>query len=146
MIYVKTAGGEREFVPYDDGLVAILYEDNGKTYAYAIPHLVDYKVSRAKLWKDSERNMSGEVRATLIGIFPKIQLQIGYTTEDELSELTARLDKAFLDVMWFDVRTGETNTAKYYASDYDVELDSKSKRRYKPFSVSLVPVKKRSYD
>ena len=110
-----------------------------------IPHIVSYKIGRAKLWKDSERNMSGDVRATLIGIFPKIQLQIGYTTQEEMSELTELLDKDFFTVEWFDVRIQSTVSAKYYASDYDVELDNKSKGRYKPFSVNLVPVSKRRY-
>ena len=110
-----------------------------------IPHIVSYKIGRAKLWKDSERNMSGDVRATLIGIFPKIQMEVGYTTQEEMSELTQLLDKDFFTVEWFDVRIETTVTAKYYASDYDVELDSKSKGRYKPFSVSLVPVSKRRY-
>ena len=111
-----------------------------------IPHIVSYKIGRAKLWKDSERNMSGDVRATLIGIFPKIQLQIGYTTQEEMKQLTELLDKDFFDVEWFDVRTEEmTDKIKYYASDYDVELDDKSKGRYKPFSVNLVPVSKRRY-
>lgn len=110
-----------------------------------IPHIVSYKIGRAKLWKDSERNMSGDVRATLIGIFPKIQMEVGYTTQEEMSELTRLLDKDFFTVEWFDVRIETTVTAKYYASDYDVELDSKFKGRYKPFSVSLVPVSKRRY-
>lgn len=110
-----------------------------------IPHVVSYKISRAKLWKDSERNMNGDVRATLIGIFPKIQMKVGYTTQEEMSQLTALLDKAFFDVTWFDVREQETITAKYYAADYDVELESKTRGRYKPFSVSLVPVNKRRY-
>lgn len=110
-----------------------------------IPHIVSYKIGRAKLWKDSERNMSGDIRATLIGIFPKIQMQVGYTTQEEMSELTQLLDKDFFTVEWFDVRIETTVIAKYYASDYEVELDSKSKGRYKPFSVSLVPVSKRRY-
>lgn len=110
-----------------------------------IPHIVSYKIGRTKLWKDSERNMSGDVRATLIGIFPKIQLEIGYTTQEELSELTAILDKAFFTVTWFDVRTQDTASANYYAGDYEVELDSKSKGRYKPFGVHLIPVSKRRY-
>lgn len=122
---------------YDGDLLQI----DGNT----ISHIVSYKVSRAKLWKNSERNMSGDVRATLIGIFPKIQLQIGYTTQEELSELTQILDKDFFTVTWFDVRAQEAISAQYYASDYDVELDSKSKGRYKPFSVNLVPVSKRRY-
>lgn len=122
---------------YDGDLLQI----DGET----IPHIVSYKVSRAKLWKDSERNMSGEVRATLIGIFPKIQIEVGYTTQEEMAKLTEILDKDYFTVTWFDVRTQETVSAKYYASDYDVELDSKHKGRYKPFSVSLVPVSKRRY-
>ena len=110
-----------------------------------IPHIVSYKIGRAKLWKDSERNMSGDVRATLIGIFPKIQIEVGYTTQEEMRNLTAILDKDFFTVTWFDVRIQQTISTKYYASDYDIELDSKSKGRYKPFSVSLVPVSKRRY-
>ena len=118
-----------------------LIKIDGKT----IPHIVSYKVGRAKLWKDSERNKSGDVRATLIGIFPKIQMEIGYTTQEEMSQLTQILDKDFFTVTWFDVRTQTTVSTNYYASDYDVELDSKSRGRYKPFSVSLVPVSKRRY-
>ena len=110
-----------------------------------VPHIVSYMVGRSKLWKESDRNMSGDVRATLIGIFPKIQLMIGYTTQEEMSELTQLLDKDFFDVTYFDVRTQSTTTAKYYASDYNVELDNKKKGRYKPFSVNLVPVSKRRY-
>lgn len=118
-----------------------LLKINGLT----IPHIVSYKVQRAKLWKESSRNMSGDVRATLIGIFPKIQLNIGYTTQEEMAKFTELLDEAFFDVTWFDVKTQGLTTAQYYASDYDVDLDSKYKGRYKPFSVSLVPVSKRRY-
>lgn len=110
-----------------------------------IPHIVSYKIGHSKLWKDSDRNMSGDVRATLIGIFPKIQLEIGYTTQTEMNGLTAVFDKDFFTVEWFDVATQGMVSAKYYASDYDVELDSKYKGRYKPFSVNLVPVSKRRY-
>ena len=110
-----------------------------------LPHIVSYKIGRAKLWKDSERNMAGDIRATLLGIYPKIQLTIGYTTQEEMSQLTQILDKDFFTVTWFDVRVQETISTQYYASDYDVELDSKAKGRYKPFSVNLVPVSQRRY-
>ena len=110
-----------------------------------IPHIVSYKIGRAKMWKDAERNMSGDIRATLIGVFPKITMQVGYTTQEEMSELTKLLDQDYFTVTWFDVRIQATVSTKYYASDYDVELDSKSKGRYKPFEVSLVPITKRRY-
>ena len=111
----------------------------------SIPHIVSYKIGRSKLWKDAERNMNGDVRATLIGIFPKIQMRVGYTTQEEMSQLTQLLDKDYFTVTWYDVRIQSTVSTQYYAGDYDIELDNKSKGRYKPFDVSLVPVSKRRY-
>ena len=110
-----------------------------------IPHLATYKIGRSKLWKNAERNMSGDIRATLVGIFPKIIMKVNYTTQEEMSQLTQILDKDFFTVTWFDVRVQALVSTQYYASDYEVELDSKSKGRYKPFEVSLVPVSKRRY-
>lgn len=111
----------------------------------SLPHLVTYKVQRAKLWKDAQRNMNGDVRATLIGIFPKIIMQVNYTTQEEIAEIVELLDRDYFTVTWFDVRLQETVSTKYYAGDYEVELDSKNKGRYKPFNVNLVPVSKRRY-
>lgn len=118
-----------------------LVKINGST----LPHLVTYKVGRAKLWKSSERNMNGDIRATLIGIFPKIIMQVNYTTQEEMANLTQLLDQDFFEVEWFDVRIQATIKTRYYASDYEIELDNKVKGRYKPFEVSLVPVSKRRY-
>lgn len=118
-----------------------LLKINGTTLTY----VKSYKVGRNKLWKDADRNMNGEVRATLIGIFPKISVEIGYTTQSEMATLTQLLDQAYFTVEYFDVRVQGTTTARYYAGDYEVELDSKRKGRYKPLTISLIPVEKRSY-
>ena len=118
-----------------------LVKINGLT----IPHLVTYKIGRAKLWKSSERNMNGDIRATLIGIFPKITMQVGYSTQEEIATITQLLDRDFFEVTWFDVRVQQTITTNYYASDYDIELHNKTKGIYKPFEVNLVPVSKRRY-
>lgn len=118
-----------------------LVKINGTT----LDHLVTYKIGRSKLWKNADRNMNGDTRATLIGIFPKIKMKVNYTTQDEMSQLTQLLDQDFFTVTWFDVRIQDVVSTQYYASDYDVELDSKEKGRYKPFEVNLVPVSKRRY-
>lgn len=110
-----------------------------------IPSIVKYKVGRNKLWKDAERNMNGDVRASLIGIFPKIELEIGVTTQEQMAQLTQLLDQDYFSVTWFDVRVQGTVTANYYAGDYSPELLSKSRGLYKPISVNLVPVSKRRY-
>lgn len=118
-----------------------LIKINGKV----IPAITNYKVGRNKLWKDADRNMAGDVRATLIGIFPKIELSIGYVTQEEMAQLCELLDQSYFNVEYFDVRVQGTTTAKYYAGDYAIEIFDKSKGLYKPFTVSLVPVSKRRY-
>lgn len=110
-----------------------------------IPHITKYKIGRSKLWKDADRNMAGDVRASLIGIFPKITMSVGILTQDEIAELCELLDKDYFTVEWFDVRVQETVSTDYYASDYDIELLNKKKGLYQPFDVSLVPVSKRRY-
>ena len=110
-----------------------------------IPNIVNYKIGRAKLWKDADRNMNGDVRATLIGIFPKITMKVGICTQEEMANLTALLDSDYFNVEWFDVRIQETITTQYYASDYEIDLLIKSKGLYQPFEVNLVPVSKRRY-
>ena len=110
-----------------------------------IPAIVNYKVGRNKLWKDADRNMAGDVRATLIGIFPKIELEIGVTTQEQIATLTELFDRDFFEVEYFDVRVQGTTTASYYAGDYAVEILNKEKGLYKPFTVSLVPISKRRY-
>ena len=122
---------------YDGDLIKI----NGTV----IPAIVNYKVGRNKLWKDADRNMAGDVRAVLIGIYPKIELNIGVTTQEQMATLTQLLDQDYFEVEYFDVRVQGTTTAKYYAGDYTVEIQSKSQGLYKPFTVSLVPVSKRRY-
>lgn len=122
---------------YDGNLVKI----NGTI----IPHIQQYKIGRAKLWKDADRNMAGDVRATLIGIFPKIKIKIGVLTQNQVAELTQLLDKDYFEVEWFDVRIQATIKTLYYASDYDIDLLDKTKGLYKPFEVNLVPISKRRY-
>lgn len=118
-----------------------LVKINGTT----LDNLVTYNIGRCKLWKDADRNMNGDVRATLIGIFPKIKMKINYTTQEEMSLLTQLLDQDYFTVTWFDVRIQDVVSTQYYASDYDTELDNKNKGRYKPFEVNLVPISKRRY-
>lgn len=108
----------------------------------AIPELKTYKVTRNKLWKDADRNMNGDIRATLIGIFPKIELEIGTVTEDRMKTLTILFDQAYFSVTYFDHRIQATRTANFYANDYSVELLSKVRGLYKPFDVNLIPVSK----
>lgn len=108
-----------------------------------IPELVTYKVTEAKLWKDADRNMNGDVRASLIGIFPKIELNIGFTNKTRAAQIAAKLDKSYFSVTYFDPALNSTRTAQYYAGDYSLELQSKQRGIFKPTAVNLIPVSKR---
>jgi hypothetical protein len=122
---------------YDGDLIKI----NGTV----IPAIVNYKVGRNKLWKDADRNMAGEIRATLIGIFPKIELNVGVLTQEQVASITELLDSDYFEVEYFDVRVQGITTANYYAGDYAIEMLDKERGLYKPFTVSLIPVAKRRY-
>lgn len=107
--------------------------------------LKEYKIGYDKLWSNAERLMSGRISATLIGIFPKLQLVFrDGLTEDQVSQLINLLDQDYFNVTYFDPKTKVTITARYYAGDYDIELLDKSRGLYKAFNVNLVPVDRRS--
>jgi len=107
----------------------------------ALPGLKEYKVTYAKLWKDAERAMNGTVAASLIGIFPKIELVFrDALNEDEIASICSLLDQPYFSVTFFNPKTKTTSTAQYYSSDYTVALLDRSRGLYKEFNVSLVPV------
>lgn len=109
----------------------------------ALPGLREYKMTYAKLWANAERNMNGTVSASLIGIFPKIELSFrAGLTEDQVSSICALLDQPYFSVTFFNPKTKGTSTAQYYSSDYTVEILDRSRGLYKEFKVSLVPVSK----
>lgn len=101
-----------------------------------------YSVERNKLWTDAERNMAGDLRATFVGLFPKIVVEFGYTTADELKALVLLLDQASFTLQWWNSGTETLKSGTYYAGDYATPILDKTKELYKPFSVNLIPFSK----
>lgn len=109
----------------------------------AVTGLKEYKVGYNKLWKDAERNMNGDVRASLIGVFPKLELVFrDALNEPQISAITALLNQAYFSVTYYDPRTNGTKTAQYYSSDYTIDILDRRRGLFKGFNVSLVPVSK----
>lgn len=104
-----------------------------------------YKVGRNKLWTGAGRNMAGELKATFIGIFPKVTVDFTYLTETQLGVLTPLLDQASFTLYWWDARSSSLKSGTYYASDYEIPLFDETRDLYEPFSVSLIPFKKVTY-
>ena len=100
-----------------------------------VPKIINYDVEYDKLWgSDSGRNLAGDMKATLVGIFPKICLKIGATTE---------ANKAFITVEWYDAEIKGTRTAQCYSNNLKASLKSKKRMAYSSFEWNLIPLKKR---
>lgn len=102
------------------------------------PKLSKYTVQREKLFTDAGRNLKGELKATLVGIFPKLNLEFAHTNQVEMSQLIDLLEPAILTVQWWDERTDSIKTGNFYASSYDIPLFNKTRGLYSNFSVNLI--------
>lgn len=106
-----------------------------------LPSLKEYKVTYSKLWSGAERNMNGEVRATLVGIFPKLEIEFGGVLDAaSIQSACSLLDQPYFPVEFYNPKTRSKTTAQYYASDYSVELMDRDRELYKSFKVNLIPV------
>lgn len=116
-----------------------------KLNGQALPYISEYSLERNKLWKSAERNMAGDVRATLIGVFPKITINTRRLTQQEVADLCTILDSASFSVEYYDTRTQSTHTANYYAGDYNTGILDKQKGLYEGITVNLIPLSRRVY-
>nr|DAF84852.1 MAG TPA: hypothetical protein [Siphoviridae sp. ct1SN28] len=111
----------------------------------AIDKLVDYEIEWAKLWKDADRNMEGEVRATLIGLFPKIKCKTRKAIpRAEVATLGNLLNLPFLSVEYYDPLKNTTITAKYYSSDFSTKLQERTRELFYEVSFNLIPISRRA--
>lgn len=120
---------------------ATLVKINGTTLVGLKAYIVQYN----KLWANSERNMAGDITASLIGIFPKLLLTFrDGLNEDEVSTIASLLNLAYFSVEYYDPQVKSTRTAQYYAGDFDMPMLDKQRGLYKTFTVNLIPVSKSS--
>lgn len=101
----------------------------------------DYQYN--KLWaEDSGRNLAGTQSGTLIGIFPKIEMQFRRLTKEEVHEIAPILDSASQTVQYYDDNKGQNVTMATYTGDWT--LSNKSINVNEPFSISFISKKRRT--
>ena len=115
-----------------------------KLDGWTVPNVKKYIVERPKLWTNASRNMAGGLRATLIGVFAKINVTIAYLTENDLQTLISKLDQPSIQVTYYDAKTKTVKTGTFYASDYKLELFRKDKGLYRDINFRLIPYNKDS--
>jgi hypothetical protein len=113
-----------------------------KINGIAITDLKTRDIEYENLYSEAGRNMNGDVRATLIGWFPKIVIETSDATpQTQVKQLCALLLNPNLTVEWFDDLTGVIKTGSYYAGSFKTSLLERQRALYNSVSVSLVPLK-----
>lgn len=102
-----------------------------------------WQVQYAKLWSDSYRNMSGDIVANYIGIFPNVNVTVTITSLARAKQLLNAVNTSYFNATFFDNHTNTMKTAKFYAAD--VTLDAETLCRIGEFQIQLVPVSKASW-
>lgn len=102
-----------------------------------------WQVHYAKLWGDSHRNMSGDIVANYIGIFPNVNVTITVTDLDRARELIRAVNTSYFNASFYDHHTNSMKSARFYAAD--VTMDAVGICRIGEFQIQLVPVSKASW-
>lgn len=110
---------------------------------WLVPKLTKFEVAYNKLWADdSGRDMAGNNKGTLIGIFPKIQVEVGSYTPTEMNNFLSHANKGELSVSWYDAQGEKTwNNISYYINDFAISV--KPSGYYNGFNFNLIPNRKR---
>ena len=109
-------------------------------------YITEAKYSYNKLWaSDSGRNLSGTMVATLVGIYPKIILEFGRLTKEQLEVVISILDKPFQNTTYYDPYKKENVTMRTYTGDYEVNDKNiiSGDTKNESFSCSFIAVSKR---
>lgn len=113
-----------------------------------------YKVKRAKLWgSDTGRTMTGGFNGTLIGIFPKVTVEISCThlQDSDIKAIIDITDVGTADCKYYEQKIGNLRQAKFYFEDVDItyrknkfESDGSSKNRFEKITITAIACEKYS--
>lgn len=119
--------------------ILIIGTNSSGTGGVDISHLATYTVQYPKLWSsDSGRNMRGDNKATLIGIFTKLQVELSpaYDASD-ISAILNVLNGPSTYVKYYDPQTQTMRVEDFYFGDIETNLEDAvaNKVAMKQFSI-----------
>lgn len=103
----------------------------------------DYTLTYNKLWKNANRNMSGRIVATLIGVYPNISVTTNMLDFGLAQSLSAAVNKDYFSVTYWDTQTSSHKSAQYYAADHKINFINEC--TYGQVTIELVAVDKSNY-
>lgn len=107
-----------------------------------IPKIKTYDVEFPKLWAQADRNLKGDLVATYIGTFPKINLEFTYMNRVEMAQILSLLVLPYITVQYWDILRNGLRTATFYAGEFKSPLYDKTRELFKPFTVNLIATKR----
>lgn len=108
-------------------------------------YLVDYKVLYPKLWAEGTgRNLAGSMKATLIGIYTKLQVSIRSVDLDNFAQIIQALNKASVSCQYYDFETKQMQTETFYFGDLETQLISAQISKAKINTFSIIAYDKRT--
>lgn len=106
----------------------------------SVPELTEYTISQNKVYRDNNTNMSGQVRATLLGTLPVINISLRHINRGRANQLAVILDANFFDVTYFDPSLNANRTAQYFTDGYSFALEDKDRGLMKATQITLNPI------
>ena len=109
-------------------------------------YIVEAKYGYNKLWaNDTGRNLAGTMSGTLIGIFPKLELQFKPLNKEELEIIVPILDNARQTVTYYDPYKKANVTMTTYTGDYEITNKNiiKNNITNEGFNCSFISISKR---
>ena len=132
-----------------------IYNGTGSTIAYngtnypngsyvPLGRKVAYSVAYCKLWaSDTGRNMRGENKGTLVGIFPKITVSLGRMSEGDASAIINLTMQASTYVRYYDVGKKDLVAASFYFGDVSAEIEKQRSMYHKGINFTIIANKTR---
>ena len=127
----------------------------GKTYAkdtYVHIQYIqnDYNVSREKLWgSDSGRSLAGTYQGSLVGIFPKLTINVTGARLDytDVKSIVRLVDQQTAMCRYWDDRTAAMVEKKFYFDSISIthkhiDPSAPKNNRYDAISIVAVPISK----
>ncbi|QIK70835.1 hypothetical protein G7062_11250 [Erysipelothrix sp. HDW6C] len=106
--------------------------------------LTDLSVLYEKLWsEDTGRTYKdGEFMGTLIGIFPKLEIEFAPKTSEELSNLIRVCNSPRQTIKWYNPLTKEKATSVFYSNSFGVSLRKALAGNYDRIKVNFISTKR----
>lgn len=112
---------------------------------WEVPKLIQYDVDWEPLWSgDTARDLSGDMKGTFIGWFPKLEVKVGTYDQETMRKFLKKVHKPWIDISYYDEELGKMSTQKkYYINAHKSSLKNSNTMKYNAFEFNLIPQSKR---